>query len=70
MTIGILKVAIGVLLGKRIRLSAVRSCGMDITPSMALDMCGNLHRTIPYLLRGEWKNLETKSYVWIGNMRS
>ena len=34
-------------------LSAVRLCGMDITPRKALDMYGSPHLTIPYLLRGE-----------------
>ena len=34
-------------------LSAVRPCGMGVTPREALDMYGNPHLTIPYLLRGE-----------------
>ena len=34
-------------------LSAVRPCGMDITPRKALDMCGSPHLIIPYLLRDE-----------------
>ena len=34
-------------------LSAVRLCGMGITPKKALDMYGSLHLTIPYLLRDE-----------------
>ena len=34
-------------------LSAVRPCGMDVTPRKALDMYGSPHLTILYLLRGE-----------------
>ena len=34
-------------------LSAVRPCGMDVTPKKALDMYGSPHLTIPYLLRDE-----------------
>ena len=34
-------------------LSAVRSCGMDVTPKKALDMYRSPHLTISYLLRGE-----------------
>ena len=34
-------------------LSAVRPCGMDITPRKALDMYGSLYLTISYLLRAE-----------------
>ena len=34
-------------------LSAVRLCGMDVTPRKALDMYGSPHLTIPYLLRDE-----------------
>ena len=47
-------------------LSAVRPCGMDITSRKALDMYGSLHVTIPYLLRGEQRDLEDKSRAWIG----
>ena len=39
--------------GGGILLSAVRPCGMDVTPRKALDMYGSLHLMIPYLLRGE-----------------
>ena len=39
-------------------LSAVRPCGMGITPRKALDMYGSLHLTIPYLLKGEQRNFE------------
>ena len=35
-----------------IPLSAVRLCGMGVTPGKALDMYGSLHLTISYLLRG------------------
>ena len=34
-------------------LSAVRPCGMGVTPRKALDMYGNPNITIPYLLRGK-----------------
>ena len=34
-------------------LSAVRRCGMDVTPRKALDMYGSPHLTILYLLRDE-----------------
>ena len=34
-------------------LSAIRPCGMGVIPRKALDMCGSLHLTILYLLRGE-----------------
>ena len=33
-------------------LSAIRPCGMGVTPRKALDIYGNPHLTIPYLLRG------------------
>ena len=50
-------------------LSAVRPCGMDVTPKMALNMYGSLYLTIPYLLRGEKGDLEDKSRAWIGDTR-
>ena len=50
-------------------LSAVRPCGMDITPRKALDMYGSPHLTISYLLKGEQGDLEDKSRAWIGNTR-
>ena len=34
-------------------LSAVRPCGMGITPRKALDMYGSLYLTVFYLLRDE-----------------
>ena len=37
----------------RTPLSAVGPCGMGITPRKVLDMYGNLHLTIPYLLKDE-----------------
>ena len=49
-------------------LSAVRPCGMGVTPRKALDMYGSLYLTIPYLLRGEQGDLEDKSQGWIGNI--
>ena len=42
-------------------LSAVRLCGMAVTPKKALDMYGSPHLTISYLLRNEQGNLEDKS---------
>ena len=49
--------------------SAVRPCGMGVTPKKALDMYGSLHLTILYLLRDEQGDLEDKSRVWIGDTR-
>ena len=43
--------------GGEASLSAVRPCGMGVTPSMALDISGSPHLTIPHLLRGEVKGL-------------
>ena len=51
-------------------LSAVRPCGMSVTPRKALDMYGSLHLTIPYLLRGEQRDLKEKFQVWIGDVGS
>ena len=42
-------------------LSAVRPCGMGITPRKALDMYGSLHLIILCLLRDEQGDLEDKS---------
>ena len=50
-------------------LSAVRPCGMGVTPTKALDMYGSPHLTILYLLRGEQGDLEVKSQAWIGDTR-
>ena len=50
-------------------LSAVRPCGMGVTPRKALDMYGSLHLIIFYLLRGEQRNLEDKSRDWIANTK-
>ena len=53
--------AIGVLHGGGgTPLSAVRSCRMGVTPRKALDMYGSPHLTIPYLLKGEQRDLEDK----------
>ena len=52
-----------------IPLSAVRPCGMNVTPKKALDMYGSPHLTIPYLLRVEQGHLEDKSRAWIGDTR-
>ena len=55
--------------GGGIPLSAVRPCGMGITPRKALDMCGSLHLIISYLLKGEKGDEEDKSRAWIGDTR-
>ena len=55
--------------GGKTPLSAVRPCGMGVTPKKALDMYGSLHLTILYLLRGEQEDLEDKSRAWIGDTR-
>ena len=44
--------------GGKTPLSAVRPCGMDVTPKKALDMYGSPLLTILYLLRGEQGDLE------------
>ena len=47
-------VAIEVIYGGRLKLlNAIRLCWMDVTPSLALNMCGSLHQTISHLLRSE-----------------
>ena len=50
-------------------LSAVRLCGMGITPKKVLDMYGSPHLTILYLLKSEQGDLENKSQAWIGDTR-
>ena len=50
-------------------LSAVRLCGRGVIPRKALDMYGSPHLTIPYLLRGEQRDLEDKFRAWIGDTR-
>ena len=55
--------------GSRTPLSAVRLCGMGVTPRKALVMYRNSHLTIPYLLSGEQGDLEDKSQAWIGDTR-
>ena len=55
--------------GDETPLSAVRPCGMDVTPRKALDMYGSPYLTILYLLRGEQGDLEDKSRAWIGDIR-
>ena len=42
-------------------LSAVRPCGMGVTPQKALDMYGSPHLTILFLLRDEQGDFEDKS---------
>ena len=49
-------------------LSAVKPCGMGITPSKALNMYGSPYLTISYLLRDEQRNLEDNSQIWIGDI--
>ena len=44
-------------------LSALRPCGMVVTPRKALDMYRSPHLTIPYLLRDEEGDLEDKFRV-------
>ena len=51
-------------------LSAVRLCEMGVTSRKALDMYGSLHLTIPYLLRGEQRDLEDKSHNKIDDIGS
>ena len=63
-------VIVGIMYGSGgTSLSAVRPCGMGITPKKALDMYGSPYLTIPYLLRGEQEDLEDKSRAWIGDTR-
>ena len=50
-------------------LSAIRPCGMGVTPRKALDMYGSPHLTILYLLTGEQGDLEDKSRACIGDTR-
>ena len=54
--------------GGGIPLSAVRPCGMSVTPRKALDIYKSPHLTISYLLRGEQGDLEDKSQGWIGDI--
>ena len=49
-------------------LSAVRPCGMGVTPSKALNMYGSPYLIIPYLQRDEQGDLEDKSQGWIGDI--
>ena len=49
-------------------LSAIRLCGMGVTPRKALDMYGSPHLTISYLLRAEQGNLEDKFQAWVGDI--
>ena len=44
-------------------LSAVRPCGMGVTPKKALDMYGSPHLTNLYPLRGEQGDLLSKKFV-------
>ena len=47
--------------GDGIPLSAVRPCGMGVTPRKALDMYGSPHLIISYLLKDEQGDLDDKS---------
>ena len=49
-------------------LSMVRPCRMGVTPKKALDIYGSLYLTIPYLLRGEQRDLEDKSHIGIDDI--
>ena len=53
--------------GGEILLSVIRPCRMDLTPRKALDMYGSPYLIIPYLLKGEQRDLEDKSRAWIGD---
>ena len=55
--------------GGETSLSAVRPCGMGVTPRKALDMYGSPHLIILYLLRGEQGDFEDKSRALIGDKR-
>ena len=46
--------------GEETPLSAVRPCGMDLSPNEALDTSRSLHLTMGYLLRVGCGNLEFK----------
>ena len=50
-------------------ISAVRPCGMGVTPRKALDIYGIPDLTILYLLRDEQGDLEDKFQAWIGDTR-
>ena len=49
-------------------LSAVRSCGMGVTPKKVMDMYGSSHLIISYLLRDEQRDVKDMSQVWIGDI--
>ena len=55
--------------GNRTPLSAISSCGMYVTPSMALVMHESPYLTILYLPMGALMNLEHKSQGCIGDIR-
>ena len=55
--------------GGETALSAVRPCGMGVTPRKALAMYGSPYLTILYLLRSEQGDFEDKSRAWIGDTR-
>ena len=46
--------------GEETPLSAIRSCGMEVPPSEALDMNGSPHLIIGYLLRIGCRDLESQ----------
>ena len=48
--------------GEETLLNVIRSYGMEIPPSWALDMSESLQLTIGYLLKDKWMDLEFKSY--------
>ena len=56
--------------GGKISLSINRLCAMDVTLSVALEMCENPYQIISYLLNGERMDLKSKCQNLIGDMRS
>ena len=55
--------------GRKTILHVVRLCRMDVPSSGSLNMNESLYLIIGYLLKHEWKDLESKSYDWIDDMR-
>ena len=49
-------------------LSKNMACGINVTPSMALNMCESLYLIVLYLLKRELEDLEVNSQDWIGNI--
>ena len=54
---------------KETPLNAVKPCEMGVISSMTLDMYGSSHLIISNLLKDKQrKDLESKSFGWIGNI--